>query len=186
MTSDLLIRAVGVISVLLSLFAIWFILFMSELDVSKPISFHVAIARRNHYIFGVLMSIALIEMGFFIYLWLIPHYHLPGVFSIIAGIAIILEIITTWIPLTTGWRKLVHNICSYGTALLLPVLLLLVLMSPEIGIVLFYICLTSTALMLIFLFLFFLVKSTHTRYLLFQTSYIFLFNISILSLALIK
>ena len=171
----------GIASVLLTWLAIGFILYATERDMKRSVSHHAAVKARNHLVFGSTMTASLVSMFLFMYWWFIPHFHLPAAFSTIVGVALLLELATTWVPLTTGWKYTFHQTASYGAAALIPFLLFITLYSPYISRFAVYVCIASLATMVYLLYLFIFVKSARLRYLVYQTAYIAVFHISILA-----
>lgn len=181
MLSDVAMQIIGVISVILTWCAIAFILLVNLRVLEKSVSHHAAMDSKNHFIFAILMSVSLIALSAFIYFWLIPAYNLSILFVIVVSLAIVLEFITTWVPLTSGWRHTVHQICSYGAALLLPVLTILTALSPGVSNITMWVSFGSLGVMLALLCMFVFVKSVRRHYLIYQNIYILAFHISLLS-----
>jgi hypothetical protein len=185
MQTDNFFQIYGMVSIALTWLAISFVLLITERNLARSVSHHAAVKSGNHLIFGLIMTASLVTMCVFMYGWFIPSFNLPLPFALVVGLAILLEFITTWIPLTVGWRYVTHQLCSYGAALLIPVLLVFMLLSPKISGLSMVICIGSLALMSFLLYLFLFVKSAHSRYLVYQNIYIAAFHISILSVAYI-
>lgn len=176
------LQILGIVSIILTWLAIAFILLNVERNLEKSVSHHVATKKSNHIIFSIVMSASLLCLSIFVYFWLIPSYSLSGIFSAVIGLAILLEYVTTWIPLTTGWRYVVHQLCSYGAACLLPILMFLVVRSPKISSIPRYISLGALCVMIALLCLFIFVKATRRHYLIYQNIYVIAFHISLLSM----
>jgi hypothetical protein len=174
--------ALGVISILLTWLAISFILLTISRDLTRSVSHHAARERVNYFIFCILMTIGLALMWVFMYYWFIPTFTLPLLFGVITGIAIILELITTWVPLTEGWKYKVHESCSYAVAALIPFLTLFMVFSPKISTLSLYFCLAMLGVMAFLTYLFVFVKSARRHYLVYQNVYVAAFHISILSM----
>jgi hypothetical protein len=178
--------ALGVISILLTWLAIGFILLVTTRDLTMSVSHHAALEKRNYFIFCVLMTISLGLMGMFMYCWFIPTFALPMIFGVIVGVAILLELITTWIPLTEGWKYTVHQSCSYAVAALIPFLAIFMVLSPRISTISLYACLAMLGVMSYLTYLFVFVKSARQHYLVYQNVYVAAFHISILSMLLFR
>jgi hypothetical protein len=180
-----LLRSFGVVSVLLTWVSISYILYVNERNLERSVSHHAAIKARSHMIFGVFMTASLIFMFLFMYGWFIPYFQLPATFSIIVGAALILELATTWVPLTTGWKYIFHQTSSYGAAMLIPFLLFITLFSPKMSNIAAYVNIASLAIMVFLLYLFVFVKSARLRYLIYQNVYVAAFHVAILATAYI-
>lgn len=176
------LQTIGILSIVLTWCAITFILLVTARVLEKSVSHHAAMKKNNHIIFAILMTTSLVLMSIFIYFWLIPVYNLSAIFGAVVGLAILLELVTTWVPLTVGWRHTVHQACSYGAAFLLPILMILIILSPDVSSVSTWISVFSLSVMVVLLHLFVFVKSVRRHYLIYQNIYILAFHISILSM----
>jgi hypothetical protein len=182
MLFDTYLQAIGVLSIILTWCAIAFVLLVTARVLEKSVSHHVAMKKNNHIIFAILMTVSLALMSIFLYFWLIPVHSLSAFFAVIVGFAIFLELVATWVPLTVGWRHNVHQVCSYGAAFLLPILMILIILSPGVSSVSIWVSIFSLSLMVILLYLFLFVKPVRRHYLIYQNIYILAFHISILSM----
>jgi hypothetical protein len=181
MSVDESFKVFGLISIVLTWVSIGYILLTVKSDLSKSISHHAALKRKNYLIFCSLMLISLVAMLLFMFKWFIPTFHLPLFFSGVVMLAILSEIIATVVPLTTGWRFTVHQITSYGTSLLFPILLITILFSSGISKTALYITFVCTLLLFGMWLLFFFVKKTHAHYLIFQSLYIVAFHTTLIA-----
>jgi hypothetical protein len=173
----------GVFSVLLTWMAIGYVMLTIERDIAKSISHHASQKRKNYIIFCVLMIMSLIAMLIFMVKWFIPAFNLPLFFSCTVMLAVLLELVTTLVPLTHGWRFVSHQVASYGAALLLPVLLFMLTFSPDIPEASIYIVFVSLIAQLVLLSLFFLVPRIRRHYLIYQSMYVFFFHFGIVAVA---
>lgn len=183
MHSEDYFRLFGLLSVVLTWLSIGYILTTIERDLSKAISYHAAMQRKNYRIFSVLMSTSLVVMGVFMFMWFIPTLHLSVLFSSMIVLALLLEFVATLVPLSNGWRSTVHQIMSYGTSLLLPILLLMLVLSGMLSGTAFCIAFGSFMLMLFIWFLFIFIKKTHGCYLIYQSIYILAFHTALIAVA---
>lgn len=177
------LKIFGLLSVLITWLAITYILLRRPRDAAKSISHHAATGDKDYKIFAVLMTLGVISMLVFMTLWLVPVFRLPVIFTVIALLAVVLELIATWVPLTTGRKYVIHQGCSYGAAFLIPVILLLLAFSEGLPDAPRYISLAAVILMLTFMALFKLAKKTRDNYLWFQSLYVLAFHISLLAVA---
>ena len=175
------IRVVGMVSVALTWLAIGYIILITPRVLSKSISHHAAVNIRPYYLFATLMTTAMLLMYVFMAGWLAPALLLPIGFTALITVAILLEVVATWIPLSTGWKYTVHQVCSYGAALLMPAILLFILSSPLVNEVARTLCIGALLLMAFLTLLGVFVKATHKHYLIYQSSYIVAFHGAILS-----
>lgn len=172
----------GIFSILLTWVAILLVLTRTSREMSKSISHHAALKRPEYYIFALLMTISVISMWVFMVYWVVPALQLSIGFTVLFSIAATLEIITTLIPLTSGWRRKVHETTSYGAALLVAVMIGWILTSPVLSTAATSICLIAIVGMIVFFLLYFFVKSTHKHHLVYQSLYVALFHLSLLTL----
>lgn len=172
----------GLVSIIITCLTIGLILLANKKDKSHSVSHHVAISKRWSIIYGVAISIALVCMSLYMAKWFIPAFALPLIFSIIFWLAILLELVTTWVPLTTGRAYTIHQVCSYGAAALIPAFLFVLALSSHISRAGKCIDIAAVILMVVFILLFLFVKKAHRYYLFFQTTYIVAFYAALLSI----
>src|SRR4051812_49388226 len=109
-------KILGPLSVLISWSAISFVLFARPRDITKSISHHAAMRQKEYIIYAVALTVAVICMYLFLIKWFAPVFMLSGVFRVIVTLAIVSELLATWVPLTEGLKFIVHQISSYGAA----------------------------------------------------------------------
>jgi Na+/glutamate symporter len=179
-------KFIGLLSIFLTWASIGYILFTIEKDLTKSISHHAVLKTKNYIIFSTLMSASLVLMYLFMTRWFIPTFRLPASFQITVILAIVLELITTFIPLTTGWKFTVHQLTSYGTALLIPVLLVSIALSSVISASSFYVAIVSVIVVTVLIFLFFFVKRARDHYLVYQSIFVAAFHGTVVAATLLR
>lgn len=122
-------------------------------------------------------------MGVYMYGWFMSALHLPIAFSVLFTAALASELVATWIPEVPGWKYKIHQLCSYGAAVLMPYMLIFAFASDHVDITGKLITLGSLLAMTASFLLFAFVKKTHEVYLWCQIFYIAAFHLSILSAA---
>lgn len=174
-------KYVGIIASFTAWLAIAVVLYGWPVVKSKSISKHVSASRQSWLLFAPIETIALILLYLFMISWLIPILELSNVFLVLVTIALLLELITTWVPDTSGIKHKIHHYTAYTAALLVPVVTLFIAASaltPTIAKVIAYIC-TLIALGIVGLFLF--AKNTREKHLIYQSIYFACFHISMLA-----
>jgi hypothetical protein len=179
-------KVFGLLSIFLTWISIGYILFTIEKDLSKSISHHAALKTKNYIIFSVLMSVSLVLMYLFMTQWFIPTFQLPDFFKVTAVLAILLELTATFIPLTTGWKFTVHQLTSYGTALLIPILLVSIALSSAISSEAFCVAIGSVFVAAVLIYLFFFVKKARDHYLVYQSVFVAAFHAAIVAATLLR
>lgn len=94
-------------------------------------SAHAAATKAGIKYYFVTFSIHLALVYIFVVKWLVPTYHLPGVFSLLMLLAVIGEFIALLVPTTGGRMTLIHDISSYFMFVLLAPLSLMIAASPN-------------------------------------------------------
>lgn len=174
-------RYVGVLASLTAWLAIVVVLYRSPIVKSKSISKHVATSRQTWLLFAPIETTALVLFYVFMVKWLIPVLVLPTAFTILVTFALLLELVTTWVPDTTGAKHRIHHYTAYGAALLIPVVTLFIAtasLTPNLAKVIAYLC---TALSLFIIALFVVGKDTREKHLIYQSIYFACFHIPILA-----
>lgn len=151
--------------------------------VSQSISRHAAANKEVHVPYAIALTIAVALMGLFIYSWFIPALQLPLAFSILFTAALACELVATWVPEVPGWQYTVHQLCSYGAAVLMPYMLVFVFASENVGLVGKAVALGSLLAMAASFLLYAFIKKLRQVYLWCQMSYIAAFHLSVLTAA---
>jgi hypothetical protein len=112
--------------------------------------------------------------------WFIPHFQMSWAFTATVSLALALEAVTTWVPQTHGWRLKTHYYASYGVALLIPIVLVMIALSSHISELAVLLIGVPIAVMLAFMFIFLFVRSQRKYYLIYQTIYVICFFTGIL------
>jgi len=173
----------GVLSVFLTWSSVAYILLRIPRAAAHSISHHAAQRKKEYRIFVLGMTTSLICMTLFVIKWLAPSLQLPGYLIAVFLVAILLETIATWVPLTEGRQFAIHQWCSYGTAVIIPVILILLAVSPRVRGLAFYIDIAATVFIFAFWLMFFFIKKTREHYLVYQSLYIAAFHCALLSIA---
>jgi len=183
---DAMFRVVGVVSVLVTWLAISYILLRQPRNPAQSISHHAARGDKDYLIFAGLMTVGVLALFLYMVKWLAPTFNLPTAFTVITCVAVGLELIATWVPLTEGRKYTIHQACSYGAAFLLPILLVQLLFAEGLPVLAWYSALAAVLVMIAFMALFKLYKPSRMRYLWYQSIYVFMFHLAVLAPAAMR
>ena len=136
--------------------------------------------------FALLVSFALLLMLGFLVLWLIPAFSIATPLTALFTIALLMELMTTWVPLTEGRKFHIHNTLSYGTALLMPIIYLGIIFTIPLSARALIMMCVALAIMLTLLGMFFMVPKSLEKYLTYQSIYIAAFQLAIVVLPFLK
>lgn len=179
-------KYLGLLSLLLTWLAVLIVLCNNPREFHKSISHHAAKRAKIYRIFALLISMALLFMFGFLVLWLVPALSMAMALTALFTIALLMELMTTWVPLTEGKKFHIHNTLSYGTALLMPIICLgIIFTTPLPSLALIIMC-VALAIMLALLGMFFLVPKSLEKYLIYQSIYIAAFQLAIVVLPFLE
>lgn len=169
-------KAFGAIGFAISWFAIALLLFTQEVQQGDSTSH----SQNAFTMTALLESVALTLFALFTVKWMAPTFNLPTVFSVFCTAIAVCMLIAAWFPVTGPQAKL-HDFMAHAAALLcIPVVLILVF-APNISSVATFV--NSVVLMWLvgITLLFIKSKTVRTHRLYFQSIYIFIFDIALLS-----
>lgn len=172
------------IATILAWLAIGIVLWFWPVTKSKSISTHVSASKKAWLIFAPLETVALLLLYIFMLKWFIPTLILPTVYTALVSVVVLLELLTTWIPDTTGWKHTAHRKTAYGAAFLLPLLIMPILFSEATTAFSKMVTFISLSVMFYILYLLIAVKTARQKHLIYQSIYFACFYLPILSVAL--
>lgn len=173
-------KYVGVIASFTAWLAIAVVLYKWPVIKSKSISKHVAAYKQAWLLFAPLETVALVLFFFFMFKWFIPALNLPTTYSIVVTMALLLELITTWIPDTHGIKHKIHHFTAYGAAWLLPILNLSIVFTPAASVVSRVAALVLFVAMVAIIYMFLRIKGTREKHLIYQGIYFACFHVPLL------
>ena len=176
----------GLLSLIFTWLAILIVLCNNPREFHKSISHHAVKRLRIYRVFALLVSLALLLMFGFLVLWLIPAFSIATPLTALFTIALLMELMTTWVPLTEGKKFHIHNTLSYGTALLMPIIYLGIIFTTPLPALALIIMCVALAIMLTLLGMFFMVPKSLEKYLTYQSIYIAAFQLAIVVLPFLK
>ena len=86
---------------------------------------NVARERSSRRTFAAWMTVVTLLFYWFLLHWLGPARGMGAGYYAVVWCMFICQLVLAWVPATHGRAMLVHNITSYGLALLMPVLLII-------------------------------------------------------------
>lgn len=97
---------------------------------SKTFSQHVAGNKTAEILYSLLFIVTLPLLFLFFAFWFVPEKQLPQVFLIFAVIAIVFQILCTWVPERGGSMTTIHRVLTGISGIaLLPMVLLIAQLS---------------------------------------------------------
>jgi len=169
----------GLISFGLTWTAIAYVLYSNPREHDKSISYHAAKNRKVYERFAVLMSTALFFLAIYTLGFLVPSLKLPVFITSLLVVAIILELLTTWIPLADDRKFHPHAVLSNGTAFLMPFITIGVIATSRLNAAGLGVAYAGLAVMTALVVVFFALPKARKTYLFYQSMYIVAFQLTI-------
>ena len=173
-------RYFGLLSIFLAWLSVGVVLYKWPIIISRSISRHMA-AQKESYLLNVLItSSSLAIFILFSFKWLIPTYNLHLMCKILVSLCAGLELITAWVPDSSGIKHLIHHYASYTAALLLPLIVLLILLSSRTTNFTKIVSFIAIVKMISIIFLLQYGKKARQKHLLYQCLYFACFHVVII------
>lgn len=169
----------GLLSFILMWFAIFYVLYKNPRELSKSISHHAAKDTSAYRVFAVIMTAALLLLTAYLFLYLIPAANLHAFLVSLFVIAVILELLTTWIPLSDDRRLHPHAILSDTAAFLMPVITTGLALSGHLKSAALTVAYIGLVIMIGLIVIFFTVPKAREKYLVYQSVYVLAFLLTI-------
>lgn len=176
-------RHVGILSSAVITGALALMLYIWGRDHSASLSKHAARHTLTYLLFLVSLFIGGVLFYLFATRWLGPTLGVSAIFSIVLVLATACEFIAAIVPDSGGTRSRIHQSAAWSMALLMLVLILLIMTAPAAGALVRAVSGLAAMYMLIDLGLFLFVKATHKYFLFFQSTYIGVFYVAVISTA---
>lgn len=174
-------KHVGLVLIILTWMGLIFLIKKWPGNKSMTLSQHAAPNKNSRLFYLLLFLITLPPFYLFITNWLVPNLSLPVIYTYVAGLAIVSQIIAAVVPDNGGLKTKIHNLGAYGMATLLIPLTGLILISSA-GIVTKSLAAIATVyLVVVWLLHFFWLEKIQPHYLYFQSIYIAAFHAVILA-----
>lgn len=172
---------------LISIATVWagliFMVYKWRGDKSMSFSLHAAADRQAYMFYLSLFLLTLPPLLLFVVFWYVPTLGLPEVFSFIAVLGVVCQLIAGIVPDMEGKQRVIHRLSAYGMSLVLMVLVGMVAWFGEIGGLMKAFCLVALIVMASLWILVVGLKKKQDAFLLYQAIYVALFHIVILTTA---
>ena len=180
------IRHFGWISVALAVIAGVITMRLWPMEARRSFSENVARKQSSSLLFSLWMTPVTILFYAFLLGWIGPERGMNIAYYVIASVMAVFQLVLSWVPASTGWKLLLHNIASYGLVLLMPVLLLVLVLfsSPALSILQLVLLLSFVLYTVVLLFLFFFRLDLRAKFLQFQVSLMIFVWLAILAAGL--
>ncbi len=176
----------GLIGLLFAALAIGFILYKWRGDKSMTLSLHAAAEPQALIFFGVAATIT--ALFFYPFLWwcFMPALQLPSLFGWCVGIAAVCHLLLGWIPDKPGKLSRIHNMVAFIAGATIIPFTIMIALSPVISPILKYASLAYLILSIIFISLYFFVRSVRRHSLIYQMIFYWGFFAIILTAAYLR
>lgn len=167
------------ISVLLAIASITVTVFKLGTDKATTISLHATKQTVAFIGLGLGLTVSVILNAIFLFGWLQDNKQLSSITTGIYSLLLVLILATSWIPDTSGWKRLVHRSAAYGIVLIIPLLLLSLFLAPIQPLLVKAMILFAVVAQGYMLYLLFKVESAKNSFLTYQGVYLLLFFTSL-------
>ena len=156
------------------------------MEARRSFSENVARKQSSSLLFSLWMTPVTILFYAFLLGWIGPERGMNIAYYVIASVMAVFQLVLSWVPASTGWKLLLHNIASYGLVLLMPVLLLVLVLysSPALSMLQLVLLLSFVLYTVVLLFLFFFRLDLRAKFLQFQVSLMIFVWLAILAAGL--
>jgi hypothetical protein len=144
------------------------------------ISKHAASNKSASNLFAAILILLGAVFYYWLMVWFAPHLELTLAFQLILTVAIACQFIAALAPDVDGWRGVVHRWSAWLMAVLYLPLSILIIISPQLGIITQVLCSLLLAYMFIGFVLVAVMGKAKSKYLPLQASYIVAFQFIIL------
>lgn len=180
MVADPAFKSLGAISIGLTWAGLIFLLYKWKGNRSLSFSLHAAQTRAGQIYYFFLFVITLPLFYLFVIRWYVPALHLPTLFTVIATIGILGQVIAVLVPAVGGRKEQIHNFGAYLMAFtLIPSSWLVFRAHIPVGLKI--LTLAAITYMVVATFLFLFVARARAFYLYFQAAYVLAFHAVILT-----
>ncbi|MDN5274955.1 MAG: hypothetical protein JWP06_856 [Candidatus Saccharibacteria bacterium] len=176
----------GLYGLLFGTLAIILMLYKWRGDKSMTLSLHAASHPSAYITMGIAATVTAIFIYPFFFWWFAPTLQLPVLFNWCIGIAAICQILIGWIPDKPGRLSRIHNILAFIAGAMIVPITIFIASSPVLSSALKYSALVYLGLSLLFIFLYFFVRSTRKHSLVYQMIFYWGFFTIILSAAYLR
>lgn len=176
----------GLIGLLFAALAIGFILYKWRSDKSMTLSLHAATNSQALIFFGVAATITALFLYPFLWWWFMPTLQLPSLFGWCVGIAAICHLLLGWVPDKPGKLSQIHNVIAFIAGAMIIPFTIMIAFSTAISPILKYASLIYLALSIVFIGLYFFVRSIRKHSLIYQMIFYWGFFVIVLAAAYLR
>ncbi len=170
----------GLFSFGLTWLAVFYVLHKNPREFNKSISHHAAKNLKAYRLFAIIMSLALFSLAIYVLLFLAPTLNLHIFIVSLLVVAIVMELLTTWIPLTDDRKFHPHAVLSNSTALLMPLITAGMIVFSQLNKVALVVAYVGLVTMIGLLIVFFTIQRARKMYLIYQSIYVVAFQLTII------
>lgn len=178
-------KAFGAVGFAIGWLAIALLIITQEFKKDDEVSRHSSYSQNIFVVTALLESTALTLFALFTVKWMAPTFDLSALFSIFCTAIAISMLIAAWFPATGPQAKLHDFMTGLATVLCIPVIALVVF-APGIGSVATFVNSVVLVGLIGSMVLFIKSKTVRAHRLYFQSFYIFIFDIALLSAAYLR
>ena len=149
-------------------------------ELTMSLSRHAAQTKRASVYYALLLIPAVTMFYLFMTKWFIPTFHIPTAATYILAIGVLGQYVACLIPDTKGLASKVHQIGGYTMSVTLSIMLFLVIFASQASTAARWIDFIIMCIMVYLYGLFLFVPKARERFLIYQSSYVVLFHVSIL------
>lgn len=136
----------------------------------RSFSENIARDRSSRLLFGSYMTVVTLLFYTSLLFWLGPILGVGLAYYILTVVSLVLQLILSWVPATTGRSMDIHNTAAYSIALIMPLFVIVILLTATVAITILQtvIALAFVLFTALVFFLYFFVPRAHEYFLYFQ------------------
>lgn len=169
----------GMLSFVLTWLAIFYVLYKNPRELNKSISHHAAKNLKVYRLFAAIMSLALFFLAIYVLSFLAPTLNLHTSIVSLLVVAVLLELATTWTPLTDDRKFHPHAVLSNSVAFLMPIITIGIMACAHLNSASLIVSYAGLAVMIGLLVVFLTIPRARKKYLIYQSLYIVAFQSTI-------
>lgn len=150
------------------------------------LSTHAVLQRPSYWLFAASLIAGGVLFYVFTVAWLMPSYNLGAWFGVLTALAVGCELATALIPDNGGHRSTIHGIVAWTMAVLMMFIAIALIFVPGVSIVAKFFESILLSYLVLDWFLFLFIKSSRKLFLIFQSTYVLCFYLSILAVTYIR
>ena len=163
----------GLVSIILVVCAGFYTMRRWPMERRRSFSENIARDNLSRLLFGSYMTVVTLLFYTFLLFWLGPSLGVGSTYYILTTASLILQLVLSWVPATTGRSMSAHNTAAYGIALIMPVVVAVILLTAAIEISIMQMIISWIFILFaaVIFFLFLFVPTARKNFLYFQLTY---------------